>query len=182
MIVCSRCKTQVQDGIRFCPNCGQDLFAQQQQQQQQGYQQPGYQQNYQQNYQQAPGAQQPGNAAQDAQANKTMAILAYIVFFVPLITGDHRKSPFVKYHVNQGLLLFIVNAAYSFLYIFLTSVVKVRHDYFGIVYYSTPGWLSVILYIPYLAIAGLCVMGILNAVNGKMKPLPVIGDKITIIK
>ena len=31
-----------------------------------------------------------------------MAIIAYILFFVPLLTGDRKKSPFVKFHTNQG--------------------------------------------------------------------------------
>ncbi|HOE15288.1 MAG TPA: hypothetical protein PLH82_01145 [Candidatus Paceibacterota bacterium] len=38
--------------------------------------------------------------------NTGMAILAYILFFIPLLT-DSKKDPFVKYHVKQGLVLFI---------------------------------------------------------------------------
>ena len=40
--------------------------------------------------------------------NTTMAIIAYIIFFVPLLTGDAKKDSFVKYHVKQGLVLFLL--------------------------------------------------------------------------
>jgi len=35
-----------------------------------------------------------------------MAILAYILFFIPLLT-DSKNDPYVKYHIKQGLVLFI---------------------------------------------------------------------------
>lgn len=38
--------------------------------------------------------------------NIGMAIVAYIIFFIPLLT-EAKKDPFVKYHVKQGLVLFI---------------------------------------------------------------------------
>ena len=40
--------------------------------------------------------------------NTTMAVIAYIIFFVPLLTGDAQKDAFVKYHVKQGLVLFLL--------------------------------------------------------------------------
>jgi len=42
----------------------------------------------------------------DVEQNKGMAIIAYILFFIPILTGDHKKSRFVMYHTNQGLVLF----------------------------------------------------------------------------
>ena len=38
--------------------------------------------------------------------NAGMAIVAYLLFFIPLLT-EARKDPFVRYHVKQGLVLFI---------------------------------------------------------------------------
>src|SRR3990167_3767488 len=40
--------------------------------------------------------------------NTVMAIIAYILFFVPLLTGDAKKDAFVKFHTKQGLVLFIL--------------------------------------------------------------------------
>ena len=49
---------------------------------------------------------------QDAEKNKAMAIVGYIIpilFFIPLVT-DAKNSPFAKFHANQQLnfLLFLV--------------------------------------------------------------------------
>jgi uncharacterized membrane protein len=170
MTFCKNCGTQVQDGVKFCPACGKEVAVQtpaQPQYQQQAYQQP----------------QTPQAPASDAQANKLMAILSYIIFFIPLITGDHKKSPFVKFHVNQGTLLAIVAIAYSIISAILSAVIKVPVKVLGYstgVYY-TPGWLSAILWIISLGVFALCIYGIYNAATGKTKGLPVIG-KLKIFK
>ena len=184
MAFCGSCGTQVQDGVRFCPTCGNDLAAAQDSQVQQAapiqptpeqqyqaapqqwqqapqpqqYQDPYQQQQYQQAYQQ-PYQQAPPN---DAQANKGMAILAYIIFFVPLIAGTHKTSPFVKFHTNQGTVLALFGIGANILYIipFL-------------------GW--VIAPLLSIAVTVLAIIGIINASKGEMKQLPVIG-KMTLIK
>jgi uncharacterized membrane protein len=88
--------------------------------------------------------------------NTGMAVIAYIIFFIPLLT-DAKKDPFVKYHVKQGLVLFI------------GYIVEV---FVGIIPFI--GWvitpiLGVILFV-------LFIIGIMNAVAGKEKPLPLIGS------
>lgn len=87
--------------------------------------------------------------------NTGMAIVAYIIFFIPLLT-DSKNDPFVKYHVKQGLVLFIF-------YIIASAC--------G--YIPFIGWIiSAILSV--LALIFL-IIGIVNAINGKQEPLPVIG-------
>ena len=137
----------------------------------QGYQQQGYQQGY----------------AQPAQNDKTMSILSYIGFLVliPILTGAHKTSQGVKFHANQGLALFIVEVAWSIISGVLSAVVKVRKTItvWGIPTYTTvtPAWLSIILWLVSVAFLALAIMGILNAVNNRMKQLPVIGQ-FTILK
>jgi len=49
-------------------------------------------------------ANQPSPSTQPTQSgqkNTAMGIIAYIVFFVPLLTSS-KNDPFVKYHVKQG--------------------------------------------------------------------------------
>lgn len=100
------------------------------------------------------------------QKNTGMAIVAYIVFFIPLLT-DAKEDKFVKYHVRQGLVIFI---AWIALYI-----------------------LGMILYIPFISwmifmvlrllVLIFMIMGIINAAQGKKKPLPLVGklgEKINI--
>ncbi len=94
--------------------------------------------------------------AAGTQKNTFMAIIAYIIFFVPLLT-EAKKDPFVKYHIKQGLLLFIGWIAVSII------------DYI-LPYY---GWIIVRLL--NLALFILMVVGIMSAAKGEQKPLPVIG-------
>jgi uncharacterized membrane protein len=89
--------------------------------------------------------------------NKGMEIVAYIVFFVPFFT-DAKDDPFVKYHIKQGLVLFIC----SIVVWLVVNVIPV---------------VGMLLLAPVLDIAILILMiiGIINASNGVEKPLPLIG-------
>lgn len=65
-----------------------------------------------QNNQVAPEPNQAPNAAPTGKTdNMAMAIIAYILFFVPLLTGHAQKDEFVKFHVKQGLVVFIIGVA-----------------------------------------------------------------------
>jgi uncharacterized membrane protein len=114
----------------------------------------------------------PSTTARDAENNKGMAIIAYILFFVPLLTGDHKKSPFVKFHTNQGTVLFLTWIAWWLISLMLGFIFRgfFLWAIFSLVRFAV--WVGVIV---------LLVLGIINAVNGKMNPLPLIG-KFTIIK
>jgi len=86
--------------------------------------------------------------------NIGMAVIAYILFFIPLLT-EAKNDPFVKYHVKQGLILFIV--AFILMVISLVPVIR---------------WFSWLLNIGLFV---LFIIGILNALNGREKQLPLIG-------
>jgi uncharacterized membrane protein len=88
--------------------------------------------------------------------NRGMAIIAYIVFFVPLLTSA-KDEPFVKYHVKQGLVLFIA----SIVVYFIARVIPLL------------GW--IIAPILNIGLLVLFIIGIVNAINGAEKPLPLIG-------
>lgn len=87
--------------------------------------------------------------------NIGMAVVAYILFFIPLLT-ESKNDPFVKYHTKQGLLLFIA---------WLVTGVLLRIPIISL--FSWPLGIFVLV---------LFVMGILNALSGKEKPLPLIGQ------
>jgi uncharacterized membrane protein len=91
--------------------------------------------------------------------NTTMAAIAYILFFVPLLT-DSKDDPFVKFHVKQGLLLLI-----------LSVVVTIFNSIIGRIPFI--GWL--VAMVLGFGVFVLWVIGIMNALNGKQEPLPVIG-------
>ncbi len=86
--------------------------------------------------------------------NVGMAIVAYIIFFIPLLT-DAKNDPFVKYHVKQGLVIFILGV--------ITAIIG------NIPIISFFAWLI------NLALLVLVILGIVNAANGKEEPLPVVG-------
>ncbi len=116
---------------------------------------------------QASGTATPAATA-NAKAGKNtgMAIVAYFLFFVPMLTGD-LKDPFVKFHTNQALVLFIVDVVAWILGIVFSAV--------------TLGLGALLMPLIWLFIFVLWIMGIINAAKGVMKPLPLIGG-ITILK
>jgi uncharacterized membrane protein len=127
------------------------------------------------------GQQAPAN---DADANKTMAILSYIIFFIPLLAGAHKTSPFVKHHANQGTALFLFALAWGIVNAILLAIlgailINPATWYSGS--WGAYGLVTTILGLLWLVPAALCIYGIINAATGKQKSLPVIG-KISIIK
>ncbi len=104
--------------------------------------------------------QQTNNNSQ--QGNRTlMAFLAYIVFFIPLLT-DSKNDPFVKFHVKQGLVLLIAT--------FLVNIIA------RVFFFSMFGSLYYIIDLAYIALLVLWIIGITNVFSGKEKELPLIGQ------
>ncbi|MCA9388152.1 hypothetical protein KC644_00130 [Candidatus Berkelbacteria bacterium] len=93
----------------------------------------------------------------DVEDNKFMAALSYfgLLVLIPLLTK--KDSPYVKFHIKQGLGLLILMVAVNVILVipFL-------------------GW--IVGFIGWLAVLGLFIMGVINAFGGKTKPLPLIGD------
>ncbi|MFA7662789.1 MAG: hypothetical protein WCX88_02625 [Patescibacteria group bacterium] len=97
--------------------------------------------------------------------NTTMAIIAYILFFVPLLTGDAKKDSFVKYHTKQGLVLFLTVVALNIIDWIMPAS-----------FWWTINWLLS------LGTLVLLVIGIMNAANGKEKELPIVGSFSSMFK
>jgi len=93
---------------------------------------------------------------QKTEKNTAMAIVAYLIFFLPLLT-DAKNDPFVRYHIKQGLGLFI-----SGIIAWIFMMISV---------------LGLILAIPLdIILVVLLILGILHALHGEEKPLPIIGE------
>lgn len=97
--------------------------------------------------------------------NTTMAVVAYILFFVPLITGDAKKDAFVKYHTKQGLVLFLLMVLLN-----VVDWIIPFHFWFTISWLLSLGTLV------------LLIIGISNAVGGKEQPLPIVGKFADVFK
>lgn len=116
---------------------------------------------------QAQQATPQGGQSDDANKNKPMAIIGYILpilFFIPLVT-DAKNSAFAKFHANQqlNLLLFVV----------------VGYIASSILMFVLIGFL--LYFLVMIGSIVFMIMGIINAAKGEMKPLPLIGG-INIIK
>ncbi len=98
---------------------------------------------------------------QDIQDNKIWAALSYvgILFILPLLING-GNSRYGKYHANQGFILFLAGIVTGF-----ASAILGMIPVLG-------GILSVLLS---LCLFALMIVGIINAVNGKAKQLPLIG-------
>ncbi len=92
---------------------------------------------------------------QSFKKNIGMAVVAYIIFFIPLLT-DAKNDPFVKFHVKQSLVLFIGYIIEMFV---------------GAIPFL--GWIIAPLLGIFLLI--MFIIGIMNALKGEQKPLPIIG-------
>ena len=97
-----------------------------------------------------------------------MGILAYIGFLVLVPILAEKQNPFVRYHANQGLVLFLGEILYALLHRVLVRVFLVTIFPLGVV-------LNIVLSIASLVFVAYMVIGIVNVCNGKAKELPVIG-------
>lgn len=98
----------------------------------------------------------------DIEKNKGLAILSYILFFIPLLAA--KESKFAMYHANQGLILFLVSL--------IINVVGSIIPIIGLLIIIPVGDLAVLIW---------AILGITKAASGKIAPLPVIG-KFDLIK
>ena len=100
---------------------------------------------------------------EDVNNGKTMAIISYLIFFIPLLMDDMKRNNYVMFHTEQAIVLLIVNILA------------------GIIGTITCG-IGLILYIPWIIFL---IMGIMNAAKGECKPLPLIGqygEKFNLVK
>lgn len=106
---------------------------------------------------------------EDIKNNKALAIVSYLSLLVlfPLIAM--RDSKFVKFHVNQGLVLAIAEILAYFAVRIISYIPIVRIG------------LGIVRLVLVLLFVVLSLLGIINAANGKAKELPFIG-KIRLIK
>lgn len=163
MAFCPVCGEQVADSAPSCPKCGAPL---------------GDQKNAQGNTQQAVNdfVSSLNNTADyssqmdanDVEQNKVMAVLAYIgiLVFIPIFAAPQSK--FARFHSNQGLTLFIFEVAYGLIMTVLGATVG-RIPVAGGIVLAVCGLVGLVWLI-------LMICGIVNAVNGKAKELPVIGN------
>ena len=183
MAFCGKCGTQMNDGVKFCPGCGAPNETAAPAAPATPVQEaPPVQQN--------PAPQQADFGAKmaalnntadttaefdkaDIEQNKGMAILAYFgpLVLIPILAA--KNSKFARYHSNQGLVLLIAAVIYGIAYGILSTIIYAISWRLGFIV-SIIGLVSILFTV-------LAIIGIINAVNGRAKELPIIG-KYKILK
>ena len=170
MAVCSKCGIQVEDSVKFCPVCGQEIEAS--------------------FIGKVKGLNdtedQTGEfETQDIEENKWISLLSYLgpLVFIPMFVK--KNSRFARYHANQGLVLFITEGVYSIITGIIMAVLRTAFPVRFTGYTWTRGFvynsINTVFSLASLVFVLLAVLGIINVVKGKAKDLPVIG-KIRLIR
>ena len=98
----------------------------------------------------------------DVEENKAISVLSYIGILVLIPLLAKKDSRYAQFHAKQGLVIFIAQIILSVIFII---------PFLGWIIWLI-GWIILVI---------LSIMGIINALGGKMKELPITGqyaDKI----
>ncbi len=171
MTYCGKCGKQVDEGLKFCSNCGAVVEIPQAEPAVQTQPQNDFTQKIQ-NFNNTADTTAEFDA-QDINQNKAMAILAYFgpLVLIPILAA--KGSKFARYHSNQGLVLLLAAIAYGIVYNILSAIIlAISWRLYFVV--SIIGLVSIVITV-------LAIIGIINAATGKAKELPLIG-KFKILK
>lgn len=118
-------------------------------------------------------APRAAQTAQDDQpdCNKWFGVLAYLgpVLFVPMFVK--KDSKFAQFHVRQG---------FNLLLFYIASII-LRYT-LGIIPYVGTYFFRYVIAVAQIGIGVFAIIGIVNALRGKMNPLPLFGDKLDLLK
>ena len=106
-------------------------------------------------------AQTPPTAA--AAEDKTIAILSYLTLIgliIAIILNTNKKTKLGAYHLRQTLGFFLTCVAAGFCQFILALIPFL-------------GWLCILAL--WLALVVLWFMGLIAAINGELKPMPIVG-------
>ncbi|UZH56167.1 hypothetical protein JRG66_04695 [Salinimicrobium tongyeongense] len=106
-----------------------------------------------------------GNTHAETKKDKTeditIAVIAYLTIIglvVAFVMNNEKKDAFAAWHIRQSMGLTVLGIA-----VFAIGMVPIL------------GWL--ISFFGSLFLLYLWIMGLINAINGKVKPVPVLGSK-----
>ena len=129
---------------------------------------------------------------QDIELNNRLSLLSYLGILVLIPIFLVKRSRFAKFHANQGLVLLIADVAINLVLTILKLIVgALRSGLMSLLYRVAGGgvimtlgsvlggavnvvfWLITVLVSA--ALIAIAVLGIINAVKGRAKELPLIG-------
>ena len=170
--LCNTCLAPVNNGQNFCQLCGTSVEAIEE-------------------------VVNPVIPKTDAESNRLLAAVGYLLFFLPILFGYYRKSAFAKFHAKQATLLFILSTALflglvilrEVINFFLTTTAYIsdinvllntawQHGFGVFFHFYLVGMINILHLMPF----ALMLIGVFNALQGKKKPLPIIGRLMKLMK
>ncbi len=117
----------------------------------------------------------------DVQSNKGMSVLAYFGIFLLIPLFARKNSDYCKFHVKQGFALAVTEIAYTIVTrIILLIIGAIFRPTYNIYFMPVPSGVyvafSAIFGLAYIAFLVFSIMGIIYAVQGQKKKLPIFGD------
>lgn len=177
MAFCKNCGTDM-GNANFCPKCGTEAF----------HAESNFEEKFSDIRDSVDGAFEEFNNTPDTTSdydaadianNKTLCVFAYLGFLVLIpFFASPKDSRFAKFHVNQGLVLFIAGIVWEIVKRIIDTILAL------VLSFALPGLytlISTLLGLLGLVFTVLAVIGIVNVVQGKAKELPIIGG-IRILK
>ncbi len=165
MAFCVNCGQALNDGATFCSNCG----AQQGAPAAAAAPAPNAAKEFITNLLNTPDHTASYQAADVKNQNsKLMSVLAYLSWLLLIPLFVNKQSAYTRFHTNQGLVLAIVSTVYGIVTGLIGKIFGLILPILG----TIVGWLFGVVGLVFLAYM---VLGIINAVTGKAKELPIIG-------
>lgn len=99
---------------------------------------------------------------------KTIAIISYITligWIIAYVMYGNNKTPLAAYHLRQTLTLYIVSLG-----LWIIEMILMLIPVIGFI-------IGILMIFVYIALFVFWVMGLISAVNGQEKPIPVVGAK-----
>ena len=156
--LCETCLSPVEEGQNFCQLCGASVDAIEE-------------------------AERPVIPKTDEESNKLIAAIGYIFFFFPILCGYYRNSKFAKFHAKQATLLFIGSLVWFLGLIIVRTIIEstmLMHNGHGFTATWVLHYFRIMIQILHLLPIGMVAIGIINTLQGKKRPLPIIGRFVNI--
>ena len=106
----------------------------------------------------------------DIKSNRLMAVLSYLSVLVLIPVFAAKNSPYARFHASQGVNLLIL----SVLWAIVSGIIGAIVGAIGAVVLSVL-W-GIVFWVITIALVLMMVIGILGALQGRARELPLIGD------
>ena len=108
------------------------------------------------------------NSSIQGMDGKTIAIISYLTivgWVIAYVMNSNNKSQIAIYHIRQSLFIMLAGIVFYIVQMMLLFIPYL-------------GWLIAMLSIPVgLVLLVLWIMGLIYAINGEEKPIPIVGEK-----